>query len=155
MEGTGAGAWWYLFFLAEQRGALLVINRWCPLQSKGRAAARVRRINFGGTRWPAPVEVARYHLQALLSCDSKSLERPWDMANLSIRQVDEETLRQLRLRAARHGVSTEEEVRRILRRAVSSPERLGDLAVSMFGATHGVELELSQRTPHEPIEFEP
>ena len=77
------------------------------------------------------------------------------MANLSIRQVDEETLRQLRLRAARHGVSTEEEVRRILRRAVSSPERLGDLAFSMFGATHGVELELSPCTPHHPIEFEP
>lgn len=77
------------------------------------------------------------------------------MASLTVRKLDEETLRQLRLRAARHGVSTEEEVRRILRRAVASPERLGDLAFAIFGPSHGVELELPPRTPHQPIDLEP
>lgn len=75
------------------------------------------------------------------------------VANLSVRKLDEETLRQLRLRAARHGVSTEEEVRTILRRAAASPERLGDLALSLFGPAHGVELE-QERTPHEPVDLE-
>lgn len=75
------------------------------------------------------------------------------MANLSIRQLDDDTLRQLRLRATQHGVSTEEEVRRILRSAVAGPERLGDLALSVFGAEHGVELELPQRTVHLPIDL--
>ena len=83
------------------------------------------------------------------------LEAPEIMASLSVRQLDGETLRQLRLRAARHGISTEEEVRRILRRAVASPERLGDLALAMFGPAHGVELELPQRTPHQPVDLEP
>lgn len=77
------------------------------------------------------------------------------MASLSVRQLDEETMRKLRLRAAKHGVSTEEEVRRILRRAVTSPQRLGDLALETFGQAHGVELELPQRVPHEPVELEP
>ena len=76
------------------------------------------------------------------------------MASLSVRKLDEETLRLLRVRAAKHGISTEEEVRRILRRAVSSPERLGDLALTMFGPAHGVELELRQRKPHEPVDLE-
>lgn len=75
------------------------------------------------------------------------------MANLSVRRLDEETLRQLRLRAARHGVSTEEEVRMILRRAAASPERLGDLALSLFGPAHGVELE-PERAPHEPLDLD-
>lgn len=70
------------------------------------------------------------------------------MATLSVGQLDEEILRQLRLRAAEHGVSTEEEARRILRRAVAGPERLGDLALAVFGPAHGVDLELPQRTPH-------
>jgi plasmid stability protein len=43
----------------------------------------------------------------------------------------------LRIRAARHGVSMEEEVRRILKEAVSAPERVGDLALLMFGPTQG------------------
>ena len=52
----------------------------------------------------------------------------------------------------KHGVSMEEEVRRILTEAVSAPERLGDLAVRMFGPTHGVDLELPDRGPHEPVD---
>jgi antitoxin FitA len=75
------------------------------------------------------------------------------MANMSIRKLDDETLERLRRRAARHGVSMEEEARRIIRDAVSAPERLGDLAVSMFGAEHGVDLQIEQRKPHRPIDL--
>ncbi len=40
------------------------------------------------------------------------------MAALTIRNIDEETKQALRLRAARHGVSMEQEVRTILKMAV-------------------------------------
>lgn len=95
------------------------------------------------------------HCYHVLSLRRKALAGTGTMGSLSVRQLDEETLRQLRLRAARHGVSTEEEVRRILRRAVASPERLGDLALALFGPAHGVDLELPQRTPHQPVDLEP
>ena len=72
------------------------------------------------------------------------------MGNLSVRRLDEKTLEQLRLRAAEHGVSMEEEARRIIAAAVAAPRRLGDLAVSVFGSAHGVDLELPPRQPHEP-----
>lgn len=75
------------------------------------------------------------------------------MASLSIRKLDERTLEQLRIRAARHRVSMEEEVRRILGAAVAVPERLGDLAVQLFGPAHGVDLELPAPPPHEPMDF--
>ena len=75
------------------------------------------------------------------------------MASLSVRKLDEGTLARLRVRAAQHGVSMEEEVRRILKEAVSGPERLGDLALQIFGPTHGVDLELPNRGPHTPIDL--
>lgn len=75
------------------------------------------------------------------------------MASLSVRKLDEDTLARLRIRAAKHGVSMEEEARRILKEAVSAPERLGDLAVGIFGARHGVDLPLPERTPHEPVDL--
>ncbi len=75
------------------------------------------------------------------------------MADLSVRRLDDETLSRLRMRAAKHGVSMEEEVRRILREAVSAPDRLGDLALRMFGPEHGVDLQLPERAPHEPLDL--
>lgn len=75
------------------------------------------------------------------------------MANLSVRKLDDKTLSRLRIRAARHGVSMEEEVRQILKRAVAVPERLGDLALQIFGPTFGVDLELPKHEPHEPMDF--
>lgn len=50
------------------------------------------------------------------------------MATLTIRNVDDAIKQMLRIRAARHGVSMEEEVRRILRDALvrgSHPHALG------------------------------
>jgi antitoxin FitA len=76
------------------------------------------------------------------------------MSSLSVRKIDEETLARLRVRAARRGVSMEEEVRQILRRAARAPERLGGLATQIFGPSGGVELEMRRAGPHEPISLE-
>ncbi|RFF27848.1 MULTISPECIES: FitA-like ribbon-helix-helix domain-containing protein [unclassified Wenzhouxiangella] len=76
------------------------------------------------------------------------------MANLSVRRLDDETLELLRVRAARHGVSMEEEVRRIIRESVSAPARLGDLALEFFGESYGATIELPERKPHEPIDLD-
>ena len=76
------------------------------------------------------------------------------MASLSVRKVDDDTIKQLRIRAAQHGVSMEEEVRQIIKLAVSTPERLGDLAVRLFAPAYGgTELELTERKITEPMEF--
>jgi plasmid stability protein len=75
------------------------------------------------------------------------------MANLSVRKLDEETFARLRIKAAQRGVSMEEEVRRILREAVAAPARLGDLALEVFGPNRGVDLELPERTAHEPVDL--
>lgn len=48
----------------------------------------------------------------------------------------------------------EEEVRRILVRAVAAPERLGDLALSMFGPVNGYDLERNEHDPHAPVDFD-
>lgn len=72
------------------------------------------------------------------------------MSSISVRQIDETTLEQLRARAARRGVSMEEEMRCILRAAVSGPPRLGELAVSTFGPDHGVKLDRPGHDSHEP-----
>ena len=76
------------------------------------------------------------------------------MASLSVRKLDDDTLKQLRIRAAQHGVSMEEEVRQIIKLAVSTPERLGDLAVRLFAPAYGgTELDLPERKITEPMEF--
>jgi plasmid stability protein len=74
------------------------------------------------------------------------------MASLSVRRIDDDLYERLRIRAAQHGVSMEEEVRRILLRAVAAPERLGDLALEYFGE-NGVELALPHGEPHDPMAF--
>lgn len=75
------------------------------------------------------------------------------MASLSIRKLDEKTYARLRDRAARHGVSMEEEARQILKRATAPPARLGDLFLKVFGPSRGVDLDLTPREPHEPVDL--
>ena len=75
------------------------------------------------------------------------------MASLRVRKLEVETLSRLGIRAAKHGVSMEEEARRILKIAVNAPDHLGDLAIRIFGPDHGVDLQLPERTPHEPMDF--
>lgn len=73
------------------------------------------------------------------------------MASLNVRRIDDDVYEHLKARAARHGISIEEEVHRIIRRAVAPPERLGQLAVECFGEANGFEVELTPRESHEPL----
>jgi|TARA_B110000971_G_C19571901_1_gene303455 plasmid stability protein len=76
------------------------------------------------------------------------------MPSLSVRKIDEETMQRLRIQAAKHGASMEEEVRRIIKRAVSTPESIGDLAVRLFSPAYiGDELTLPERETHKPVSF--
>jgi plasmid stability protein len=65
------------------------------------------------------------------------------MASITIRNLDDALKVKLRVRAAEHGHSMEEEARRVLRDALDSerPRTLADLAIEMFGREHGIELE--------------
>lgn len=64
------------------------------------------------------------------------------MAALTIRNVDDALRNQLRIRAAQHGVSMEEEARRILRdaltRAGTAPTPMGQRLLSRFGGTASI-----------------
>ena len=76
------------------------------------------------------------------------------MPSLSVRKIDEDIMRRLRIQAAKHGTSMEEEVRQILKRAVTTPENLGDLAVRLFSPAYGnEELTLPERETHKPLSF--
>jgi plasmid stability protein len=71
------------------------------------------------------------------------------MAALSIRNLDDDVKRRLRVRAARHGRSMESEARAILSEAVREPDESDGLATAIldrFGAIGGVELELPVRS---------
>lgn len=80
------------------------------------------------------------------------------MATMTIRNLDDELKARLRLRAARHGQSMEEEARSILRNALKTEPPSGRSLVEDIRALveplGGVELELPQRTPRrEPPDF--
>jgi plasmid stability protein len=80
------------------------------------------------------------------------------MGSITIRNLDDALKRRLRVRAAEHGRSMEEEVREILRQAVgrTAPTRdLGRAIHARFAAIGGVEPELPARGPmREPPTFE-
>lgn len=63
------------------------------------------------------------------------------MASLTIRNVNEATKRALRIRAARHGVSMEEEARRILKEALDPPQEPGMLGERLLQRFAGVACE--------------
>jgi antitoxin FitA len=73
------------------------------------------------------------------------------MASITIRQLPETTKRKLRMRAARHGRSMEQEAREILTSALSQPEEqpkdLGKAIHDLFAPFGGVELEIPPREP--------
>jgi plasmid stability protein len=72
------------------------------------------------------------------------------MATITIRQLDERTKAKLRVRAAHHGRSMEEEAREILRCALETePENSVHMVERIhrrFRELGGVELELPKRT---------
>ena len=70
------------------------------------------------------------------------------MASITIRNLDEALKRNLRIRAAEHGRSMEEEARDILRQAMSRPAPAADLGLAIhrrFAALGGVDLDLPPR----------
>jgi len=73
------------------------------------------------------------------------------MASITIRQLEETTKRKLRIRAARHGRSMEQEARAILKAAVSQPEEqpkdLVEAIRRRFAKYGGVELNIPPRGP--------
>ncbi|MCA3277779.1 MAG: plasmid stabilization protein [Roseomonas sp.] len=72
------------------------------------------------------------------------------MAAITIRNIDEALKRQLRIRAAEHGRSMEEEARDILRQAMgrtAPPRDLGQAIHRRFAALGGIELDLPPREP--------
>ena len=76
------------------------------------------------------------------------------MAVITIRQLDEKTKSRLRIRAARHGRSMEEEAREILRRAVGAPTmetgNLAELIRRRFAPLGGAKLKVPRRDPIRP-----
>lgn len=72
------------------------------------------------------------------------------MATLTIRKLDEKTKARLRVRAAHHGRSMEEEAREILRTLLSGSSaaatNLADSIRKRFESLGGVELRLPKRS---------
>lgn len=80
------------------------------------------------------------------------------MASMTILNLDDELKARLRLRAARHGQSMEEEARSILRSVLEaeplSGQSLVDTIRAMVEPYGGIELELPLREPmREPPDF--
>lgn len=80
------------------------------------------------------------------------------MTSLTIRNVDDATKQKLRIRAARHGVSMEEEVRRILKEALrptEAPSGLGQRLRDRFAKLAAEEFALPERhTPRAPLQWD-
>ena len=80
------------------------------------------------------------------------------MASLMIRKLDERTKSRLRVRAAHHGRSMEEEARQILRSALSTSEppeeSLAEAIRRRFAKYGGVDLpEVERDLPRKPPDF--
>jgi plasmid stability protein len=78
------------------------------------------------------------------------------VASITIRNLDDDLKARLRVRAAQQGHSMEEEARVLLRQALAAPRsaarpHLADLAQSLFGARHGVELPAMPRAKARPV----
>lgn len=81
------------------------------------------------------------------------------MASITIRNLDETLKKRLRVRAAHHGRSMEDEARDILRTALAvegaSPRNLAEAIRRRFAAVGGVELPVVPREPmREPPTFD-
>ncbi len=80
------------------------------------------------------------------------------MASITIRNLDDTLKRRLRIRAAEHGRSMEEEAREILRQAIgkpTAPKNLGEAIHRRFAALGGVQPDLPPREPMpEPPRFD-
>ena len=80
------------------------------------------------------------------------------MATLTIRQLDEKTKARLRVLAAHHGHSMEEEAREILRSSLAGTpplrKNLAECIRRRFAAVGGIDLDLPKRDPmRQPPDF--
>jgi plasmid stability protein len=76
-----------------------------------------------------------------------------EMASLTIRNIEDTLKASLRIRAAEHGRSMEEEARQILRRSLVRERAavgLGSRIASRFAAAGGVDLPVVSRSPPRP-----
>jgi plasmid stability protein len=76
------------------------------------------------------------------------------MASITIRNLDDDVKERLRLVAARHGISMEEEVRRILKNALQSVENeygLGTRIQEIWAKAGGFELPDRKMFLHRPL----
>jgi antitoxin FitA len=73
------------------------------------------------------------------------------MASITIRQLPESTKRKLKIRAAEHGRSMEQEAREILQvelaKTARPPKDLGKAIREIFAPLGGVDLEIPAREP--------
>ena len=86
-------------------------------------------------------------------------ERRSILASITIRRLDDRLKRQLRIRAAEHGHSMEEESRRILCTALNGqptpPANLAQAIRARFAPLGGIELDIRLRQPMpEPPRFD-
>jgi plasmid stability protein len=80
------------------------------------------------------------------------------MGAIIIRKLDDKIKARLKIRAAHHGRSMEEEAREILRSALGNEpnlkDNLADIVRRRFAPLRGIELELPSRDPiREPPDF--
>ena len=78
------------------------------------------------------------------------------MASLTIRRLDDSVKARLRVQAAEHGRSMEEEAREILKGALAAPVVGGDLGSRIrarFARLGGVELKLPARRAIRELDF--
>lgn len=79
------------------------------------------------------------------------------MASITIRNLDDEIKQRLRVRAAEHGRSMEEEAREILRRAIGEdapPRNLAAAIRARVASSDRVDLDLPAREPmRDPPQF--
>ena len=71
------------------------------------------------------------------------------MASITIRNLDDDVKRRLRVRAAEHGRSMEEEARDILRQVVGQPNatrNLGEAIHARFAAMGGIDVLPTKRS---------
>ncbi len=74
------------------------------------------------------------------------------MASLSVRRLDGEVIRRLKIRAQRDGLSVEETVRRILADAVINVEPAGAMIRRIIG-DDAIDFDLPAREVDDPINF--
>ncbi len=74
------------------------------------------------------------------------------MASLSVRRLDGDVFRRLKIRAQRDGLSVEEAVRRILADAVVDVEPTGAMIRRIIG-DDAIDFELPGREVDDPIDF--